>query len=142
MDRKDLVLATLATAGPAEVFTPVQVQKIFFLIDRRGSHLTGGPHFNFQPYDYGPFDNAVYSELEQLEFAGAVQTNNSGRYKLFSLTPQGYEAACKVLAILPLPTRTFLKETVAWVRSLGFNQLVAAIYREYPDMKTRSVFNQ
>jgi uncharacterized protein len=142
MDRNNLVLATLATAEQGTRFTPVQVQKIFFLIDRRGAHLTDGPHFDFQPYDYGPFDNTVYSELEQLEFAGSVQTNNAGRYRLFSLTPQGYEAGRNVLATLLLPTRTFLKETVVWVRSLGFNQLVAAIYREYPDMKTRSVFNQ
>jgi uncharacterized protein len=47
MDRQDLVLAALAAAGGNATFAPVQIQKFFFLIDREGAHLFGGPHFNF-----------------------------------------------------------------------------------------------
>lgn len=66
MYRQDLVLAALAAAGENAAFAPVQVQKFFFLIDREGAHLFGGPHFHFTPYDYGPFDSAVYEALDLL----------------------------------------------------------------------------
>jgi hypothetical protein len=63
MDRSSLVLAALAAAGGNAAFTPVQVQKLLFLIDREAGRLVGGPHFDFLPYDYGPFDRAVMIPL-------------------------------------------------------------------------------
>lgn len=65
MDREDLVLACLAPAKGA-LHSPVQVQKMFFLIDRNISEDIEGPLFDFHPYDYGPFDKAVYETLEKL----------------------------------------------------------------------------
>jgi hypothetical protein len=44
----------------------VQVQKLFFLLDENIAADLGGRQFSFEPYDYGPFDRAVYSELELL----------------------------------------------------------------------------
>ena len=66
MERKSLMVAALAAGGENASFTPVQVQKLFFLIDREASHFVDGPHFSFKPYDYGPFDREVYAELERL----------------------------------------------------------------------------
>jgi uncharacterized protein len=142
MIRRDLVIATLATAGDGASFTPVQVQKIFFLLDERGRDLLGGPHFSFEPYDYGPFDNAVYTELEILALAGLVLIELSGRYRTFRLTDAGFAKGSGILAIMPEPKSEFIRATVEWVCSLRFDQLVAAIYREYPEMKARSVFRQ
>ena len=53
--------------------TPVQLQKLFFLPDKRAAAALGGPHFNFQPYHCGPFGKTVYDELEQLESEGKVE---------------------------------------------------------------------
>ena len=58
MTRKEVVLAALAPAKHAP-HSPVQVQKLIFLIDRNIPREVGGPHFDFQPYNYGPFDKAV-----------------------------------------------------------------------------------
>jgi hypothetical protein len=142
MNRRELVLSTLAAGGETASFTPVQVQKIFFLLDREAAHLTGGPKFNFQPYDYGPFDNAVYEQIEVLNLAGLTQIDMVGRHKSFALAPLGFAEGSTVLARLPTPTQEYIKAVVAWVRSLRFDQLVAAIYRKYPDMKAKSIFNQ
>ena len=34
--------------------------------------VTDGAPFNFVPYDYGPFDRAVYSEAETLQLLGLL----------------------------------------------------------------------
>ncbi len=68
--RQDVILSALAVGGENATYSPVQVQKLFFLIDRKAAHLLAGPHFAFRPYDYGPFDPAVYDELTILGFAG------------------------------------------------------------------------
>ena len=52
MDRRDYVLATLSAGGEHTSFSPAQVQKLFFLIDREIPQWVGGPHFRFEPYDY------------------------------------------------------------------------------------------
>jgi uncharacterized protein len=71
MDRQSLLLAALAASDGA-THSPVQVQKLFFLLDSEIPSYTGGPHFHFIPYDYGPFDAAVYDELANLEEQGFV----------------------------------------------------------------------
>jgi uncharacterized protein YwgA len=140
MTRNELVLTALAAAGQNASFSPVQVQKLFFLIDREAASLVDGPHFDFKPYDYGPFDSAVYTTLSILEAQGFVQSTSSGRYRIYLLTPTGYHAGVALLARIPVGARTYFSQITAWIRSLGFAQLVSAIYSKYPDMKVNSVF--
>jgi uncharacterized protein len=142
MNRPYLLLATLATAPGGTQFTPVQVQKIFFLLDRGAANLLGGPHFDFQPYDYGPFDHAVYHELDSMQRGGLVQIDTGGRYRTYGLTTKGYDQGRQLLAGFAPAVQEYICRTVEWVRNLRFDQLVAAIYREYPEMKAKSIFNQ
>src|SRR5262245_42134585 len=90
MERQNLVLAALAGGGENASYQPVQVQKLLFLVDREASALVGGPHFDFIPYDYGPFDQAVYVELGSLSTQGLVEVQSTGRYRIYSLSPDGY----------------------------------------------------
>lgn len=140
MNRHELILATLAAAGENASFTPVQVQKLFFLIDREASHLVGGPHFNFEPYDYGPFDRAVYAELDLLHLAGKVEITFSGRYRMYSLTAEGFAEGLGILSRLRPPAQQYLRDASHWVLRLNFRQLVSAIYQKYPDMRANSIF--
>jgi hypothetical protein len=39
MERDDIILAGLAAGGENATFTPVQVQKLFFLIDREAARV-------------------------------------------------------------------------------------------------------
>jgi uncharacterized protein len=139
MERQDLVLAALAAGGENASYWPVQVQKLLFLIDREASALVNGPHFDFKPYDYGPFDRAVYLELDSLAAQGLINIQNTGRYRVYSLTPEGYRQGSSNLSQVSL-ARSYIEQAARWVRSLSFQQLVAAIYRRYPDMKVNSVF--
>lgn len=140
MNRKELLLAALAAGGENANFTPVQVQKLFFLIDREASHLVGGPHFNFAPYDYGPFDRAVYDGLDALSREGRARIENTGRYRVYSLSQAGFREGAAQLNKLAPNIRAYIANVAAWVRQLSFEQLVASIYNRYPEMKANSVF--
>ena len=140
--RPEMVLAALAAGGEGATYSPVQVQKLFFLIDRRAPHLVNGPHFAFRPYDYGPFDSAVYDTLDFLGYRGSVQIQGAGKYRLYSLTAGGFAAGQGTLSNLPVPTAEFLRALARWVLSLDFKTLVAAIYEAYPDMKANSIFRE
>ena len=143
MERSKLVLAAMSPAltGP---FTPVQVQKLFFLLDEGVGKQTGGPHFSFLPYDYGPFDKEVYHELEALQAEGLVEVSEGKSYgrRTYRLTEQGLKDGEAALSEIEQPLQTYVDEVVSFVRRLSFPQLVSAIYKAYPEMQRNSVFFQ
>ena len=141
MNKKKIVLAGLA-AGSGHFHTPVQVQKLFFLIDRNISHLIGGPFFSFEAYNYGPFDAAVYRVLEGLNTEGLVEIAKDGTMNMYGLTDDGRNVGDEVLSNLEHETAKYIKDVSKFVRSLSFSKLVSAIYKAYPEMKQNSVFQQ
>ena len=141
MDKREIILAALATADGA-IHTPVQVQKLLFLIDKKISHLVGGPYFNFVPYTYGPFDIGIYRLLEELEEKEEVEIirNPTLRWSKYRLTIKGQEKGMEVLKEMDQKAADYIKELSLFVRKLSFAELVSAIYKEYPEMKENSVF--
>ncbi len=140
MNRREIVLAALATWGEGIGYSPIHAQKVLFLFDRESKDLVGAPFFNFSPYDYGLFDRAVYEVLCDLEKGGFVELRKSKRYREYFLTVEGYRAGTAELNKLPEQAENFLRDLVEWVRELSFSQLVSRIYDKYPDMKENSVF--
>jgi uncharacterized protein len=140
MKQSDVLLIALTAAGENATLTPVQLQKLFFLLDKEAAHLLGGPHFNHRPYDYGPFDSAVYNGMESLAQSDRASIVQSDGYRVFSLTEQGFIEGKELLHSLPASTQEYLKNIADWVRQLSFQQLVASIYNRYPEMKINSVF--
>jgi hypothetical protein len=138
---RDWTLLAIDAASPGAL-TPVQLQKALFLIGRRLDHsqLTAPSFYVFRPYDYGPFSAAVYADAEALEAEGLAHIDLSGqnRYRRYSATVAG-RAHAAALAVDP-KLRDFVTRLVAWTRALSFEQLVSAIYAEYPEMKVNSVF--
>jgi hypothetical protein len=143
MTKDDFVLAVLAAADGAN-HTPVQVQKLFFLLDKKIPYHIGGTHFNFHPDDYGPFDSGVYRALEALSARGLVEVNKVAdlRRKTYRTTSDGQRRGEAVLSGLSTGVADYIRQLSAWVRNLSFAELVSAIYAEFPDMKVNSVFNR
>jgi len=139
VSREDVVLAALSPAGGVP-HTPVQVQKLLFLVDRNISTLLGGPKFAFKPLHYGPFDRQVYASLEGLAQQGLVEITRGWNWPEYRLTPAGQARAAGVLADLDEPARDYIDRASTFVRSLPFPELVAAIYKAYPEMRANSVF--
>lgn len=140
MTREELLLATLAsTTGE---FTPVQIQKALFLLDKKAASLTGGPFFSFRPYDYGPFDQSIYKDLAVLRDAELVIISGdpTSKQRAYGLTPLGRARGASILAALPTQTSGYIAQLTDFVRGLGFAQLVSSIYKEFPDMQVKSVF--
>jgi len=140
MDRNAHVVAALAAGGRGATFPPAQVQKLFFLIDKEIPDAVGGPHFEFAPYDYGPFDRSVYDTLDELEAGGKVFISDAGKYRQYGLTDSGWVCGQALLAAIKPEARKFIEDAACWVNKLNFAQLVSAIYKRYPEMKERSIF--
>ena len=141
MTKRDLVLAALASS-PGATYTPVQVQKLLFLLDKNISAFTDGPVFNFTPYDYGPFDSSVYSCLESHQTNGLaeVEISHGTRGRRYRLTADGQKAWEEILGRFSQDIAKYIGQLSAYVRSLSFAELVSAIYQAYPEMRARSVF--
>lgn len=139
MTRQEYMLAALSGSGQSATFQPVHVQKLFFLIDREIAGLVGGPHFDFRPYDYGPFDSSVYSELDRMSKEGLIVISK-GYYRSYRLTDDGFEIGQRILKEMDPKASDFIERVSKWIRRLSFSQLVSAIYKRYPDMKAASVF--
>jgi uncharacterized protein YwgA len=140
MDKKEIVLAGLSPANGG-LHSPVQVQKLFFLIDRNLGKAVNGPHFDFRPYNYGPYDKSVYEVLEDLEKNGLVEVIQLN-WKEYRLTDAGQEAGDKLLCSLEPKTKQYIQHASEFVRKLTFTQLVSAIYEAYPEMRVNSVFQE
>jgi DNA-binding PadR family transcriptional regulator len=100
----------------------------------------GGPHFRFEPYHYGPFDKAVYQTLEALQGSGQVEIERDAPWRNYRLTPTGQSRGEAALDRLDPRVVDFARRTSDFVRGLPFAELVSAIYKAYPEMRARSVF--
>lgn len=142
-DTQKFMLAALSSAdNPRASYTPLEAQKLFFLLDKEASDLVGGTRFNFLPYDYGPFDKAVYEELDSLAMKGLVSVDRSGRYKRYSLTSNGLAEGAAEFGRLNPTAQQYIKDVANWLLTSTFQTIVSSIYARYPDMKVNSVFNR
>lgn len=142
MDRRDvtLVMLTLAESGP---YKPVQLQKAMFLVSKKAEKIFDKKsRFKFEPYDYGPFDKAVYQETEILELCGLAEIDRNGRWYQYSATKEGKTRAKDLMKEIPENTVDLLQKISNLVRSLSFADLVSAIYDAYPEMRENSIFTK
>jgi len=142
MNRRDLVLATLASAE-GRPFTPVQIQKAIFLLTRNVPGLIDqGPGFDFVPYDYGPFDQSVYIEADFLRYEGlaVVSPAENGRWSTYAASDIGTARGKGLLERLPTNISDYIRTIAEWTRARSFRDLVKSIYEAYPEMKANSIF--
>jgi len=137
MSRIDWNLLVLA-AGEGAPLQPVQLQKALFLLGQKATAWVEKNFYTFEPYDYGPFDKEIYSDVDRLVADGLAYVQ-SGRMKVFGATAKGVSRAEELGAKIP-EMWAYVKQLVAWVRGLSFNDLVRAIYAEYPAYRAKSVF--
>jgi uncharacterized protein len=142
MTRREVLLAILA-ASQGRPYTPVQIQKATFLVTRNFTDLVNaGQSFDFVPYDYGPFDQNVYSEAEALWRGGEVEiTRREGaNWNQYAASDSGIERGNHILHGMQERQREYITRVSRWVRALSFEDLVRSIYVQYPEMRANSVF--
>ena len=124
---EDMVLAALSPAG-CETYRPLQVQKLFFLLDGTIATRLGGAHFRFEQSDFGPFDPGVYGALEELAADGLVSIRHqTARRRTYSLTPAGLTRGRQVLnESFDDEAQGRLARLNERVRSMSYVELVSA----------------
>ena len=143
MNRHDVVLVVLACAEDGHTYSPVQIQKALFILSEEAPDIfDADSKFNFQAYDYGPFDKDIYAELEALSREELVEigVNPQLTRKTYAVSPEGRRVAYALHAGLSEDQINFTVRVSSFVRRLSFADLVSAIYEAYPDMKENSVF--
>jgi uncharacterized protein YwgA len=88
VDRRDWLLAAIAQAGDRGL-TPIQIQKILFLLKMEAATYVGDRFYHFEPYNYGPFSSAIYADVDILVASGFVAEKPAGRYSVFYPTEAG-----------------------------------------------------
>jgi len=141
VNQREFVLA--AFAGVKErPFTPVQAQKLIFLVDRNVGKAVGGSGFKFRPYNYGPFDRDVYVVLQKLRDDG-LAAMEEGSPRTYRLTPEGQAEGERITReTLEKRYADYIVAAGSFVRSQSFAGLVSSIYKAYPEMKANSVFRE
>ena len=144
MERIDSTL--LAIGFAKDDLQPVQLQKTLFLFAKRTPEraLPKAATYDFVPYDYGPFSADVYQDAEELEKIGLITISRPpvSRYKRYRLTDAGEARKQVLLNEESNDVLDFLRRIVEFTQALSFNQLVSAIYRDFPEMRENSVFKE
>ena len=138
-DRTDLLLKII-TVAEGDPITPVQLQKVAFLVGQECAAYMPSPYYDFVPYDYGPFCIDIYRDAETLENRGLVSIacNPTGGWKEYSAT---FRSSGADTSAIPKIVADYIEKAVNWARELTFRELVSSIYYHYPAYGQNSIFN-
>ena len=138
MKRTDLLLKIIV-AAEGEPVTPVQLQKVAFLVGEKFPSELPNDYYDFEPFHYGPFCVDLYRDAEALEREGLVliNTNHSGGWKEFSAS---FRSATADLSFIPQHISEFIDTKLRWAKEAGFQEVIRAIYNEYPKFRVNGIF--
>ena len=140
--RQELLLAFLA-AGP-EAMDPIRIVKGMFIFGQEAPRawLRGAPMYTFAPYNWGPFSSDIYRDLDALRHAGLVDAIDQvgASWKYHRATDAGRAEAARVAPKWMPDVIRFLGEVRAYTLRHGFQELLKAVYKKYPEYAVNSVF--
>ncbi len=94
--------------------------------------------FDFEAYDYGPFDRRLYDARDELVCTGLLDVT-PGRYEQYTVSAAGDQRVADLTK--------HLGSDAEWIRQIGhyvttrsFSRLLGEIYSAYPEYQERSVF--
>ncbi|MGB6063953.1 MAG: hypothetical protein WBG50_04040 [Desulfomonilaceae bacterium] len=139
MPRQDWLLEVLKSAE-GECLSPVQLQKILYVLGRECQGQVGPEYDHFTHYNYGPFSTEIYHDLESPTLGRSVKaiSRRGQRWREYAITEEGVRRA--EASDIPDNIRVYIKKVVDWARPLSFDQLVRAIYKKYPETRENSIF--
>ena len=141
LTRQDWLLLALSKS-PDGRMSPVQIQKALFLFGQEAGDLIGTEFYSFKPYDYGPFDAAIYDDLRWMKREGHVadEWRPGRRWKNYMITKSGQNAALGLEKDAEARLADFIGRIVEWVKARSFSDLLRSVYAAYPDFAVNSVF--
>ncbi len=140
LNRQDWLLLFLGAQGGQYPTDQIRVMKGMFLLDRSAGHPVHDL-YHFDAYDYGPFDSAVYRDLDVLQLQGLVHVSRhiGSSRRTYELTDAGWEKFAALAEATPPALFALVQDAKTRVTSLGFEELLEQIYEKYPDYAEKSV---
>ena len=141
MEKMEWNLIVIA-AAKGQLLTPVQLQKALFIVGENVPSVYKRDYYHFKAYNYGPFSKEVYSDAESLAATGdvAIATAPGQAWSNYRATHQGSKRAEQLRKELSKSERDYIDRIVMWIRGLSFRQLLAFIYKQYPNYAKKSMF--
>ncbi len=134
--KENMLIAIVAAAGDTGL-DRVQLQKSVFLVGEEFDGELPSDFYQFRPYMYGPFAQAVYADVERISDGPMIETfpGGDGR-KFYRLAPT---AATGMLGLAE-DLKSVIRRIVGWVTGMSFDELVRAVYYLYPEQRENSIF--
>ena len=122
---------------------PIRIQKGMFLFAMESS-APPDEKYDFRPYNWGPCSFDIYDDLDTLVETGLVsrQPVPGARWHKYGQTPAGQKRSEALLRDADPMVAAQMQKIAGSVTSKSFDKLLEAVYSEYPDYATRSMFKQ
>lgn len=120
---------------------PIRIQKAMFLFTMEAG-APPGEIYRFRPYNWGPFSQPIYSDLEHLQSRGLVERlpEPGTTYAKYSRTPEGDSVVNRLRQHADPDLLARMDDVKATVARYSFDQLLDYVYEKYPEYAVNSVF--
>lgn len=97
------------------------------------------PDLNFEPDNYGPFDETISAALQDLSQAGLVGLDSAGKHVRIRITSKGKDLTEKIWENLKEEIISLFTYVKINYNHLSTNALLDRIYCAYPEMTKNSI---
>ncbi len=137
-----LLLLILVAGGETRKYNePVagrtKLMKELFLLQQRDKKVA--PRYDFKPYDYGPFSQQIWSDLEELKVRGLIDSENLYPGETYFLTPRGVAVARVLWSHEDPKTLERIFDIKVRFNRMPLSQLLSYVYSSYPQYASKSV---
>ena len=140
-DRREWLLAFIGAPTSGRFQTDqIRIMKGLFLLSKEGPPELRDL-YAFEPYDYGPFDKHVYTDLDTLERDGWIDGELvlESRRRVFRVTASGEEQCERIRRTADPSTIRAIDDVKNLVSSIGFMALLRYVYERHPEFAVASV---
>ncbi len=122
---------------------PIRIQKGMFLFAMESDAPTD-QKYKFEPYNWGPFAQPIYADLEALQAAGLIERTQvpGASYYRYRRTDAGSERADAITRRAPAELVRSIGEARSAVMGVGFDALLRRVYLKYPEFASKSLFKR
>lgn len=137
MTRRDWLLLLIGDG-----LDPIRIQKGMFLFAME-SPAPAQEKYAFVPYNWGPFSQPIYGDLESLQRLGLVEREPvpNASYFRYRRTSAGDAATLRHERRASHEALAEMRRIQASINGLGFNALLKRVYRKYPQYASKSLFS-
>lgn len=123
----------------------IRVMKGMFLLSQHPDHpIHQQQMYEFEPYDWGPFDSTVYRDLDVLQVRGFLTAHRAPKSSQirYGLTAAGEIEAARFRQSQPDALIALVDAVRLRVVSQTFRALLTDIYEAFPDYAVKSLLRR